>query len=1229
VQGPSKKALWRDVNNAAESAVSTMKTHATQTMQATRALSGLLVVFATVVLAITAPDALAAEEAPAWQVHAVSEPSVFSRTDEAECAAKEACDRYQILVLNSGTGPSSGPITLTAVLPAGIVTRRTPEDALAIEEANGSRWECTPGGSAVVTCNLVNPEEPSLPASLTVGGYAPVLEIPVTAPTNGSPGVAVNHISIAGGGAAASGEFSLETSLNTPRPSFGVSEFGFSPSGEDGAPSRQAGGHPWALTTSFGIPDYVGPFAEGSSGFTPVRNVKSASFELPLGFAGNPQATPTCTELQLRLNKCPADSKIGVFAATGGLLAAGQFGYTGTFDECCSAVYNIKPEEGYPAEFGFSFAHQAVFLYASLVHTATGYRVKVAVPGVPEVLETTDASVTLFGEPGLFNGSGSNQAFLTNPATCSGAALSARAVLEAWAEPGHPVAAETVGYQGISGCSQLQFTPTLQLGPSTGVGEGGTTQADKPSAYTANLEVPQTSGFSELATPPVRRATVTLPAGLTLNPAAGSGLVGCQAQGAEGINLGSQAVAMDGRDEGDPEATELGAGHFGGNGSIYDDGLYHSARGHCPLASTLGTVEAHTPLLADGPGGAAPLTGHMYVAEPECGGQAQPECTEASATTGELFRVYLELEGDGVVVKLLGSLSVEPATGQITVTFADAPQLPFSDLRLHVRGGPRAPLANPQTCGQFSTLSELEPWSGAGQTATSSSTFNVTGCGPTMPFAPPFVAGANLAAAGAFTPFALTVTREDGEQDLAGLSVKLPEGLLAKLAGVPLCEEPRAAEGTCSSTSRIGGVTAAAGAGEKPLVLGGDVYLTTGYKGAPFGLSIVVPANAGPYHLGNVVVRATISVDPTTAAATVTSDPLPQSKDGVPFRLRVIHVSVDRPGFVFNPTNCSQRTVDATVVAAQGASVHVSSPFAATSCAALPFKPSFSVATQGKTSKLNGASLSVKLTFPHPGPQSGSQSGESNIHSVHVELPKSLPARLTTLQKACTAAQFESNPAGCPKESIVGHAIAHTPILTSPLQGPAYFVSHGGAKFPELILVLQGEGITIDLAGETFINGKTGVTSSTFANVPDAPVSSFELVLPQGPFSALTANGNLCTQNLVMPTKFVAQNGAVLNQSTHIEVEGCSNALRVVSKRVRGRTVTLGVWVPAAGRLSASGKGLSRGASRASDGRKELKLTLRAARHRRFTTKIRLVFTPNSGKDRRRLGKSVTVRFGR
>ncbi len=328
-------------------------------------------------------------------------------------------------------------------------------------------------------------------------------------------------------------------------------------------------------------------------------------------------------------------------------------------------------------------------------------------------------------------------------------------------------------------------------------------------------------------------------------------------------------------------------------------------------------------------------------------------------------------------------------------------------------------------------------------------------------------------------------------------------------------------------------MTVAAGPGGHPFYEKGSLYLTGPYKGAPFGLSIVVPTIAGPFNLGNVVVRAKIEVDPNTAALTVTSDPLPQIIDGIPLRLRTANVTVDRPEFIFNPTDCAQLHIEGTITGAQGAVAHVSAPFAVSGCKGLAFGPKFSVYTSGHTSRVNGASLYVKLDYP--------KGASSNISHVKVELPKQLPARLTTLQKACPAATFEANPAACPTQSLVGMARATTPVLPVALTGPAYFVSHGGEAFPNLIVVLQGYGVRIDLVGDTFIS-KKGITSSTFTNVPDVQVAGFELYLPEGPYSALAANGNLCKQKLTLPASFVAQDGAQLKEDTPVQVTGCPRA---------------------------------------------------------------------------------------
>jgi hypothetical protein len=613
------------------------------------------------------------------------------------------------------------------------------------------------------------------------------------------------------------------------------------------------------------------------------------------------------------------------------------------------------------------------------------------------------------------------------------------------------------------------------------------------------------------------------------------------------------------------------------------------------LASTLGEAEVTTPLLGEA------LQGSVYLAQPACGGAGhevagmggretpggRESCTEAAAEAGGLFALYLEAgsETSGVYIKLEGKVEVggegsegkhnDLQPGQVRITFAEMPQEPIGELRLSFHGGPRALLANPQSCGSFATEGALEPWSHQPAPGEAEGTPNVTlqpaftisGCEDR--FAPALAAGTTNNQAGAYSPFTLTFSRQDREQDLAGVSLTTPPGLLANLASVPLCAEPQAAQGTCVQASEVGTASVAAGAGSEPLYLSGHVFLTGPYNGEPFGLAIVVPAQAGPFALGEIVVRASIAVDPATAALTIASDSLPQSIDGVPLRLQTVNVTLNREGFILNPTDCNPLTVNGTIASNEGAAAAVSSHFQVAGCAKLPFKPAFTAATGARTSQANGASLAVKLTFPSD--RSSGIGQQANIKSVKIDLPKQLPSRLTTLQQACLAKTFEANPAGCPAASVIGHVQVSTPILPGTgtgasgglpgavpgasggvLSGPAYFVSHGSETFPSLELVLQGDGVEIDLVGTTFIN-KKGITSVTFRTIPDVPVNTFTLALPEGPYSALGTNKNLCryTGKLRMPTALTGQNGAAIHESTKVSVSGCPPTRRKASKAKR------------------------------------------------------------------------------
>jgi hypothetical protein len=548
-----------------------------------------------------------------------------------------------------------------------------------------------------------------------------------------------------------------------------------------------------------------------------------------------------------------------------------------------------------------------------------------------------------------------------------------------------------------------------------------------------------------------------------------------------------------------------------------------------------------------------------------------------------------------------------PVTGRLEVSFLGNPQLPFSDLTLTLNGGPRAPLANPLSCAAASTSFAFSAYTGANFGR--STPFAVSGCPSSIPFALTQSATPANTTAGAYSPYTFNLTRADGQQYLSRVSTTLPAGLLGDIPSVTLCGEPQAAVGTCPAASRIGVAKVTAGAGSEPFPLSGNVYLTGPYDNAPYGLSIPVPVLAGPFNLGTVTTRATIKVNPVTARVTVATTNLPTIVGGVPVRLKTLKVEVNRPSFIFNPTNCGALATESALTSTFNATQGLSSPFQVGNCSALAFKPSFKTATSAKTSKLSGASLQVSLTQP---------AHEANMKSVFVELPKQLPSRLTTLQKACPEATFAANPVNCRAlGSEVGSATVVTPVLPGQLSGSAYLVSHGGEAFPDLDIVLEGDGVKVVLTGNTKIT--KGITSSTFAAIPDVPVTSFVLNLPVGPHSALTAIGGLCLKPLEMPTTITAQSGAQVKQSTRISVSDCG--VRILSHRVVKHKLIIKVRTLGAGLIKLKGTGLptvSRRVSKSSTVTFKLPLTrgglkaLSKARrkHRKLKISVRVAFTP-------------------
>ena len=895
--------------------------------------------------------------------------------------------------------------------------------------------------------------------------------------------------------------------------------------------SVQAGAHP-DLTTSFALQEDAAESVEGL--------LRNAEVVLPIGFAGYPASVKTCDPVQLQLGHCPVDSQVGTLEL--------EFRLSGSYSVALIPVFNMLASADQTAVYGWALrpggSSGEVFSSGEIiVSVGSDYRVRASATNTYNAFEIfgefeiVRTSFTLWGVPadpshdaqrgsafecvesgkyivstkecegGGFSANENPVPYLVNPTQCTGAPLTAELVgVESWEGERLPPTQASVG--PFTGCSSLEFAPTIGVAPEV-------SQATSPTGYEVDLKVPQSQGAEGLATADLKDAVVKMPAGVVLSPSAATGLETCsEAQ----VGLGSEQPVK------------------------------------CPNGSKLGSVSVITPALT------GELKGYLYLGGPPSG-----------PITGPPFTVYLTFAGHGVLVKIPGTATADPVTGQVTTTFDRNPELPFSELKLHLTGGSRATLANPSACGSYHAEGDFTPWSSpfTADALTLSTPFEITGCGAPR-FGPSFHAGTLSNQAGGYSTFRVTFGRQDADQQLAGLTVTTPPGLSGNLSNVPLCPEPQASQGTCQEASRIGEVTAAAGPGPEPVyTTAGKVFLTGPYDGAPFGLTIDASEHAGPFDLGGgpcdcEVVRAAVSVDPHTAQLTVSSGALPTIKDGIPLQVKLVNVDINRPGFMFNPTSCDPMSMQGTLSSTEGTSAPVNSRFQATNCAALAFQPSFRVSASGKTSKADGASLDVRLGFP-----ATPQGSEANIRLVKVELPKQLPSRLTTLQKACLAATFEVDPADCPAASVVGYARAVTPILPVALSGPAYFVSHGGEAFPSLVVVLQGYGVTVELVGTTFIS-KAGITSSTFKTVPDVPVGSFELYLPEGKFSALAANGNLCKSKLVMPSEFVSQDDTVIRQSTPITVTGCPKAK--AAKKAR----------KAAGASRAGG---ARGARKSSHGR--------------------------------------------
>jgi hypothetical protein len=616
-----------------------------------------------------------------------------------------------------------------------------------------------------------------------------------------------------------------------------------------------------------------------------------------------------------------------------------------------------------------------------------------------------------------------------------------------------------------TGCDSLEFNPSIRVQPLNRTA-GGTAPLD------VDILVPQNSDPDGRAVAHLKKAVVVLPEGVSINPGQARDLTTCSDAA---FNQSGTAPAL------------------------------------CAASSKIGTVGIDTPLLAD------PIPGDIYLGDP------QP---------GNMFRLFVYAAAHGVTIKLLGSAIPDPVTGRVTAVFDDNPPLPFTRFHLRFQGGNKSVLAMPATCGPKASAASLAPDSGRAASGVGD-VFQIyadeagSPCADPQPFAPSFVAGSTVPDAGADTGLSVTFGRGDQDQPLGALKLSLPAGMLGRLADFPACPTAAALANDCSDDSLVGSVVTSAGAGTSVLNLPGKVYLTAPWEdGQIAGLAFIVRAVAGPFDLGTVVVRAGIRVNPDTSLD-VRSDPLPTILQGVPLRIRQVMVSVDRPGFMFNPSDCSPKGLTGSVSSAGGTEVPVVLPFQVGNCVALAFHPSTAV-TIGAPAKDGGVTgLDVQLAgLP----------GEANMRSVALTLPSQLGARLEgPIQSPCTEEEFAAD--ACPAASLVGRSSAVTPILTQPLSGSVYFLKATTGAIPRLAIRLKGP-VTIDLIGDVSIL-PSGRILTTFPAIPDVPISSFDLTLDSGAQGILTS-AKLCSVKPTADRTITAQNGRVSSDSVAVKVTGCA-----------------------------------------------------------------------------------------
>jgi DNA-binding beta-propeller fold protein YncE len=861
---------------------------------------------------------------------------------------------------------------------------------------------------------------------------------------------------------------------NQTMTTFGIEDFTVEVVDAEGNPFTEAGGHPFASITHLA---YNHTMVKGNGAPEGSVNafIKTVLTEMPAGRVGSAVATPRCPGHQVEEETCPGDSQVGTITI--------EYFDGGSRSTRTRGLFNVSTPEGKASRFS------SIDPYVNTdttIRTGGDYGMTIGTHEITEEARIVGVTATIWGVPSdprhdperRCPGSGTGCSstaeplpLLRNPTLC-GAPLVSKAAVDTWQEPGvFDRASDPM--PAMVGCDKLRFEPSVEVRPTASA-------ADSPSGMDLRIHLPQNEDPTATGTADLRDAVVDLPEGLVINPAVATGMVACSE---EQIDLDGEAPAS------------------------------------CPEAAKVGSARIDTPLLDH------PLPGAVYIAAP----YANP--------FGSLLALYVAVHDPqtDVVLKLAGKVDADPVTGRLTASFEDNPQLPFEDLRLGFFGGSRAMLRTPPACGNFEAGSRLTPWSApeSGPPSHPSDSFSISAgangsacvaSAGEAPHSPSLEAGSELPVAGAYSPFTLRLERPDGTQELAGLKVQLPPGVLARLAKIPDCPTSSLAAAaarrgaaekappSCPDASAIGRVEVGAGAGPTPLRAPGRVYLSGPYKGAPLSLAVVVPALAGPYDLGTVVVRAALRVDPESTAVTVETDPLPRILEGIPLDLRAIVLRLDRAKFMLNPTSCRQTAVRAEVGSVFGATAPLLTRFRLGRCGSLGFEPRLGLRLLGETKRGGHPRMRAVLRLPR---------GGANVSRASVTLPPTQFLDNEHLRGICTREQFASR--SCPPGSVYGSAAAWSPLLGRPVRGPVYLRS-SNHRLPDLVADLRGQ-LNVSIHGR--IDSARGGIRVNLEGIPDAPVSKFVLTMLGGGRGLLQNAADVCLNRRRAHVEFEGHNGKI------------------------------------------------------------------------------------------------------